>query len=380
MRLAEKIWLTATFSILFVFVGAARSYAQNNPTYYYVSSRGNDSNPGTESLPWRTLAKAASMATANVTVFIKQGTYRERLVPMNSGTADAPIIFTSFPGDSVIITGAGMTPPIGWWAGLIWIQGLQHIKISGLRVINSTSTGIDFEGCSYVTIEKNYIDSTYSPGIKVYGSDNVVVDGNEVVRGCTGLEEECLTLSSVNLFEVKNNLVHDGFTEGINAKNCSNGVITRNEVYNQKYRVGFYAGTWDKHQFNIDVFDNISHDNLHGFSVCSENEGLLEGIRIHNNKAYNNIDRGFWVAGLGIGQTHPAKNIAIYGNEIHNNGFGLEIGGVQGTAIDSIKIFNNIIYNNKGVGVRITRYDVRQDNTQCEMYRSSTTRSMEMAQ
>jgi parallel beta-helix repeat protein len=324
---------------------------------FYVSPTGNDSNPGTEPLPWKTLAKAASTATANTTVFIKQGIYRERLVPVNSGTQVGPITFTSYPGDSVTITGVGMIPPTGWWAGLIWIQGLSYIKISGLRVINSVNTGIDVENCSHITIEKNYVDSTYSPGIKAYASDNVTFEGNEVVHGCTGLEEECLTLSSTNLFEVKNNLVHDGFTEGINAKNCSNGIITRNEVYNQKYRVGFYAGTWDKHQFNIDVFDNISHDNLHGFSVCSENEGLLEAIRIYNNKAYNNIDRGLWVAGLGIGQTHPTKNIAIYGNDIHDNGFGMEIGGLVGTTIDSIKIFNNLIYRNKGVGVRITRYD-----------------------
>jgi parallel beta-helix repeat protein len=296
------------------------------------------------------------MATANTTVFIKQGIYRERLVPVNSGTPDASITFTCYPGDSATITGVGMTPPTGWLDGLVYIRDLSYIKITGLRVLNSAHVGILVEVSSHITIEKNYVDSTYSPGIKVHASDNIMVEGNEIVRGCVGLEEECLCVSVVNLFEIRNNRVHDGFTEGICVKNVSNGIVTRNEVYNQKYRVGVYAGTWDQHQFNIDVFDNISHDNLHGFSVCSENEGLLESIKIHNNKAYNNIERGFWVAGLGIGQTHPAKNIAIYGNEIHDNGFGLEIGGLVGTYFDSIKVFNNLIYHNKGVGIRITRY------------------------
>jgi len=41
------------------------------PTFY-VSPAGNDSNPGTEPLPWKTLAKAASTATANTTVFINK--------------------------------------------------------------------------------------------------------------------------------------------------------------------------------------------------------------------------------------------------------------------------------------------------------------------
>ena len=322
------------------------------PTFY-VSPAGNDSNPGTEPLPWKTLAKAASTATANTTVFIKQGIYRERLVPVNSGTQVGPITFTSYPGDSVTITGVGMIPPTGWWAGLIWIQDLSYIKISGLRVINSVNTGIDVENCSHITIEKNYVDSTYSPGIKAYASNNVTVEGNEVVFGCIGLDEESISISMTDIVEVKNNRVHDGV--GIDVKNgSSNAIVTRNEVYNSGN--GIYIEAWDKHEYNIDVFDNISHDNTNGIAVASENGGLIEGIKVHHNTA-RNCQRGFVVAGWGIGQTHPLKNIKVYGNESFENGFGIEIGGYTGTTFDSIKVYNNMIYHNKGVGVRITRYD-----------------------
>jgi parallel beta-helix repeat protein len=322
----------------------------------YVSPNGNDSNPGTEPLPWKTLAKAGSTATAGVTVFIKQGIYRERLVPVNSGRADAPITFTSYPGDSVTITGVGMTPSPGWLDGLIYIRDLSYIKIAGLRVLNSAHVGILVEVSSHITIEKNYVDSTYSPGIKVHASDNITVDGNEVVRGCVGLEEECICISVVDLFEVRNNRVHGGFTEGICVKNVSNGIVTRNEVYNQRFRFGIYTGTWDTHQFNIDVFDNLSHDNLQGFGVSSENGGLLEAIRIHHNKAYNN-DRGFWVNGGGVPkQNHPMKDIAVYENALYENGVGFEISGGAGTDLDSIRVYNNVIYHNKRAGVRIS-YD-----------------------
>ncbi len=323
---------------------------------YYVSPTGNDSNPGTETLPWKTLAKAGSAATAGATVFIKQGVYRERFVPVNSGTADKPITFTSYPGDSVIITGVGMMPPPGWLDGLVYIRNLSYIKISGLKILNSAHVGIVVEVCSHITIEKNYVDSTFSPGIKVHASDYIIVDGNEVVRGCFGLEEECICISVVDLFEVRNNRVHDGFTEGICVKNVSNGIVTRNEVYNQRDRFGIYTGTWDGHQFNIEVFDNISHDNLQGFGISSENGGLLEGIRVHHNKAYNN-DRGFWVNGGGVNpQKHPMKNIAIYANEFHENRVGLDIGGLVGMTLDSIRIYNNLIYHNT-TGVGISRYD-----------------------
>jgi len=114
---------------------------------------------------------------------------------------------------------------------LIWIQDLSYIKISGLRVINSVNTGIDVENCSHITIEKNYVDSTYSPGIKAYASNNVTVEGNEVVFGCIGLDEESISISMTDIVEVKNNRVHDGV--GIDVKNgSSNAIVTRNEVYN----------------------------------------------------------------------------------------------------------------------------------------------------
>lgn len=111
MGRAHRKRLTAVIPALLLAFSSVSLHAQIGPTYYYVSPTGNDSNPGTESLPWKTFAKAASMATANVTVFIKQGIYRERLVPVNSGTADGPITFTSYPGDSVNINGSGMIFP-----------------------------------------------------------------------------------------------------------------------------------------------------------------------------------------------------------------------------------------------------------------------------
>jgi parallel beta-helix repeat protein len=325
---------------------------------YYVSPSGNDSNPGTESLPWKTLAKAGSAATAGVTVYIKQGIYRERLVPVNSGTADGPITFTSYPGDSVIITGVGMTPAPDWSDGLVYIRDLSYVKITGLRLLNSAHVGILVEVSSHITIEKNYVDSTYSPGIKVHASDNVTVDGNEVVHGCLGLEEECISVSATKILEIRNNRVHDGFTEGIDVKvGSSDGVVSNNEVYNQPVgRAGIYLDAWDSHEFNIDVFDNISHDNGHGITCGAEDNGLLEAVKIHNNRVYRNRSWGFFVGGMGIGQSHSIKDVELYANLCYENDVGLFITGFGATSIDSLNIHNNFIYRNAHVAVRAS-YD-----------------------
>ena len=290
MRPVEIIRLIVILFGFLFFFGTVRSYAQRGPTNYYVSPTGNDSNPGTESLPWKTLAKAASMATANVTVFIKKGTYNERLMPLNSGTADAPVTFTSYPGDSASIDGEGMTNPV-LSTGLIFVDGLKHIKISGLRILHSGGVGIQVKNSSHITIQKNYVYSTYDMGLKVHACDNILVEGNEIVRACLVNinDEECLSVSTTNVIEISHNRVHDGRAIGIDVKyGSSNVIVKNNEVYNQNGCIGIYIEAWTMHQFDIDVFDNVSHDNQIGFAVTSEMGGLNEGIRVHHNIAYNN--------------------------------------------------------------------------------------------
>lgn len=53
---------------------------------YFVATTGNDANPGTETLPWRTVQKAADTMVAGDTVFIRAGTYVERVTPTQAGT------------------------------------------------------------------------------------------------------------------------------------------------------------------------------------------------------------------------------------------------------------------------------------------------------
>lgn len=81
-------------------------------TDYYVAKDGNDANPGTIDSPYLTISKAASVAVAGDVVYIREGTYEETLAPSNSGTAGNPIVFQSYPGESVIIT--AMQALSGW--------------------------------------------------------------------------------------------------------------------------------------------------------------------------------------------------------------------------------------------------------------------------
>jgi hypothetical protein len=65
-------------------------------TDYYVAqedAQANDSNPSARES--RTLGKACEVATAGDAVYIRQGVYREALIPKHSGEKGKPIVFCS---------------------------------------------------------------------------------------------------------------------------------------------------------------------------------------------------------------------------------------------------------------------------------------------
>lgn len=70
----------------------------------FVSKNGDDNNPGTNSQPYLTVQKAASIAQAGDVVYVKEGVYREQVTPANNGTAGNPITFRAFENDEVTIS------------------------------------------------------------------------------------------------------------------------------------------------------------------------------------------------------------------------------------------------------------------------------------
>jgi len=106
-RLPSPLWFLPPFLVLaLAWPATARDF--------YVSPDGSDRNPGTREQPWATLAKAGAMAEAGDTCYLREGTYRETLRVQRSGAPGRPIVFTNYPGEEAVLSGADVLA--GWQA------------------------------------------------------------------------------------------------------------------------------------------------------------------------------------------------------------------------------------------------------------------------
>ncbi|MFC1878419.1 right-handed parallel beta-helix repeat-containing protein [Chloroflexota bacterium] len=328
---------------------------------YYVSPSGSDDNPGTEVEPWLTIQKAADTLEAGETVYIRAGTYHESVQPKNTGVEGAYITYTAYPGEQVTIDGSGVS--LDEWSGLIEIFGLIFIKVSGLRLVNSADAGILVDECGDIVIEDNYIYNTVSSGIGVWSSHGIIIDGNEVELANNDGEQENITVAVTDNFQVRYNHVHHGGPgsnggEGIDAKDgSSNGKVYGNYVHHLT-RVGIYVDAWDKHTYNIDVYDNLVHDiGDEGFMISSEAGGLLENVRVFNNIAYHNRWNGLAISGCcsDLSGSHPMKNIQVVNNTFYDNGWDEWGGGIysDNPDVENVLVRNNIVSQNLGFQIML---------------------------
>lgn len=149
----------------------------------YVSTTGNDTNPGTSpELAWRTIAYAAEKAQAGDLVRIKGGEYgHENVVVANSGTKDAPIRFEGYDGP-VKLEGTKKLEGQG-----VLINEKTNIKLSGITALNYRD-GIVITDSHDVTVERCTAGICGWSGIALWNCHNCQV------RHCTAYNADMLNI------------------------------------------------------------------------------------------------------------------------------------------------------------------------------------------
>ena len=304
------------------------------------------------SQPGRTINKAAKTLKAGQKVYIKGGTYKERLVPANSGTKGNYIIFAAMPGQKVVLDGKGKS--LSNSAGIIHLSNRSFIKIVGLKVQNSSSKGIFVDHSNHITIKNNNTYNTVSSGIAVWYSQYVIIDGNHIKLACNGGGPHMITIRNVNHFQIRKNVVQytgsgNNGGEGIDILGTSaNGKVYKNVVHHAR-QVGIYLDAYTGHLYNIKVYQNKSFQNTRsGISIAVEAGGSLNNVNIFNNISYRNGTNGITISDCCSGSTHTMSYVKIYNNTVVKNGKNTSGGGisVENAEIQNVIITNNIISNN----------------------------------
>lgn len=177
-------------TIFIIFAISSSAWAA---TYYADTGKGNDSNPGTISSPWRTIQKAANTMVAGDTVTLTAGTYNERVTATTSGTAaNNMITYQVSPGDTVRIKGFVLsgnwikidgfeiTDTASDWNGAVHITG-SHCIVTNCNMHDLGRQCVKVEGGKYTTISNNTMTRCNVNAVSLEsGSDYTTVDNNDI--------------------------------------------------------------------------------------------------------------------------------------------------------------------------------------------------------
>ncbi|MDP4623846.1 MAG: right-handed parallel beta-helix repeat-containing protein [Akkermansiaceae bacterium] len=320
----------------------------------YISPAGNDANPGTLAAPWKTFSKAAASISAGDTLFMRSGTYAERLILSGkSGTAEAPIVICAYAEETAVIDGDTLTVPGGGRQGLVVLENCSHIRLEGLEIRNFTTedksripvgiqiegsgSGITVKGCKVHRIWQNSTNGNANGfGVSVYGTsttaiDLLVLEENEVCDLRTGQSESVVINGNVTNFTVAKNHVH----------HCNNIGID-------------FIGYEGSAPGEVDRARN---------GVCREN--LVHDIDSRFNPGYG----GDFTKGGGDGSAagiyvDGGTEILISRNRVHGCNFGIELASEHANGFtENITMTDNLLHHNLGPGIIMGGYDAKRGKT-----------------
>ena len=275
----------------------------------FVSPSGNDiTGTGSEANPWKTIQKAADNVLAGNTVYVKAGTYPEKVVITKSGLANNYITFRNFQSDTVTIQPPG---DVLNRATSGFATNASYLRIKGFR-IEGGHTGIRVSGNSqWVIVEDNFVTNFSATG---YG------------------------------IRIGGKLLSPGFDDAVNVANITvqNNIIHPTIIQTEDHG-GIESSAWNLGghviRYNTIKFFYIS-DGTHGEDCIlhQPNSSYSDGFKdtdIYGNLCIGPTDDGIEMDGNNV-------NTRVWDNAITGSNVGISIGA---SAVGPTYVFRNTIYN-----------------------------------
>ncbi|MBA2490844.1 MAG: DUF1565 domain-containing protein, partial [Gammaproteobacteria bacterium] len=335
MKKSEIIFLSRTFAVLgLLLFSTGPLYA----AFFYVGPTGNDSNPGTEQLPWRTIGMANRTLRPGDTVFIMNGEYQgERIAPANTGTDGNYITYSAYRNDTPVITAPPREPSLDARIGILLVDR-DYIRIIGLTVDGKApfqDSNIDrwasLRGADHNIIQDCVFRSARGyHGVYLQDSNFNEIVGNrmDLVGNYERNSGEVMNLNCSDSNLVQGNTLsrggHDLLVSNGNMNVLRENVLNNRWGPNQGYRA---VSLTSNHRFcdraiGYNLFErNIIMNVLVAFdlrqSVASKAEGTGQIVR--NNILTNNLDNAISSA-IRPPIIQESRLARIYNNTLYKSG------------------------------------------------------------
>ncbi len=281
----------------------------------YVSTSGDDSNPGTETSPYLNIQKAIDEANPGDMIYLRGGTYMlsKRVKIQKAGTAEARISMFGYPGERVIIDGTNIA-----------VTSVNEFKQARCIYVNHFGDYWHFKNLEMCNAKDN--------GMKMEGSYNIVENCKFYGNNDTGLQI--------------------GMYKDFSIEETQSFPISGEPQFNPKYSYCKYNVV-----INCDAWYNYDSKSFSGSDDGGDADGFAAklfpgpGTEFHGCRAWNNSDDNWdlymvyhpividncrsWKAG------YSPTNSGI-GN---GNGFKLGGGGTSGGAAFAQSVGAHVVRN-----------------------------------
>jgi hypothetical protein len=261
--------------------------AQASSTYY-VSPSGQDSGPGTQARPWKTITKVnqTNLAPGDTVLFQGGQVWHQTLQPRSSGSASSPISYGTYGGGRAVLDGQGagdtaisLSNNASYLAfhdleirnfkgggNAIFVSGGSHLNFANINAHdNSNGFWGSSQGRPSTDVEiSGSIFSGLPSGIQLY-------IGNIASTGWQISTSEFANSGDSCIIDVSANTVYDG----LQVHHCGydSGVHT--------FKHGIYARGQNITIRNSQIYD-IDEDSYGGQCISQREGGLIENNQLHD--------------------------------------------------------------------------------------------------
>lgn len=275
----------------------------------YASPNGSGSANGRSPNQAVSVQRAVSLARPGDVIYLAGGVYPINTRFSTSGTASAPIVWSSAPGEWAIFDGSSLSK--GQAQDRVWVEASYNVFMN-FEVREGPQQGIFIRDASNNVFRNIVTHGHHGSGIQSFTGDRnrfeyvVSYDNFDRFGSLPGENADGISLSSGHGHVVYRSVAFNNSDDGIDAWLSTNTLIDSSISYSN---------------------GRGSNGNGNGFKAGGKSQDS-QGTVIRNSIAYNNRAHGF--------DSNSGRNITFYNNTAYNNGSQAFVGGTGGILRNNI--------------------------------------------